>query len=184
MTKNTNDPFAEKAEGLINAIKALVDSKVEDTSCYRMLIDNFCAYQMGARNGKDKLGRWDTNKIRNHCLRSVEAHKAIIKNEKGIHRDHVIPMKFIVEKLLALPTPSTTAIMDTLETHAVFAAITEEEHNMLNIKHRSRMPDGYSIEGDDLCDQPYARYIKVFPDKFKDGFEGNSFFEPTPDKGW
>lgn len=189
MTHNLADPYTEQAEGLINAIKALLDSGVDDTLCYRALIDNFCAYQMDARNGKDKLGRWDTKKIRNSkkCYWSKEAWATELKwrkekpkgETKDLHREHVIPMNVIVKILLEKAQTETgieaQKIKETLDAFAIFAIVTKDQHSDLNAKYKSKMPDGWKTEN-----PIFARYIESFKIEFNDRFEGNSFFEPAP----
>lgn len=193
MTQNLADPYAEQAEGLINSIKALLEAEVDDTFCYRALINNYCAYQMGARNGKDKLGRWDTNKIRNseQCHWSKKAWEELKRRKgkpkgekKALHLEHVVPMNVIVKRLLDKAQTETgiqvKEIKETLNALVIFAVVTKDQHDELNKKYKHKMPDDFDNKGHPLEEEPFLRYIKCFNGDFNGKFEGNIFFELAP----
>ena len=174
------DPsYKEQAKGLLQAIKALLDNRVDDAYCYRALIDNYCAIKVGATR---KNGKWatellrDTKKNKERCFWSKEAIK--MKDSGGkVEREHVIPMRAIVEKLRNLDRPTLEEEIDKkLQSLMWFAVVSPSQHKEFNkVKNskgeslRSAMPD----EWNENC--PFARYSKTFPTT-EETFTWESFF--------
>ncbi|EMH2898225.1 hypothetical protein V6G10_004495, partial [Vibrio parahaemolyticus] len=86
--------YAVKAEALAKAILVLVDGGVDDSHCYRNLVDNLYAYRVGAVNG---TGKWDTRKIKEQCQWTISA-----RNSDKVEKEHVVPMAEVVRILLSL----------------------------------------------------------------------------------
>ncbi|WP_318486265.1 hypothetical protein [Photobacterium leiognathi] len=61
--------YAVKAEALAKAILVLVDGGVDNSHCYRNLVDNLYAYRVGAVNGC--LGKIQVVWFRDHVLVAV-----------------------------------------------------------------------------------------------------------------
>lgn len=67
--------------------------------------------------------------------------------------EHVVPVSFMNEKVLAMDKATTLQIAEFIYTWTVLAAITREEHDLLRVKGlHDKMPEGW-----DGCDR-FARY--------------------------
>lgn len=154
MEKNKEPQDYElQINGLINAVIELLKVKVIDSHCYRNLIDNIAAYYTGSVN---KTKKWDTKKLKEHCCWTDAA-----KNTKVMEKEHVIPMSQIITILLALDDLSPSSVKKCIQKYAVYCMVTKEEHSLLNTKYQSKMPAGFWTKGDELYDEPFARYIAL-----------------------
>lgn len=142
--------YEVKSEALANAILALINGGVDDSHCYRNLVDNLHAYRIGAVNG---TGKWDTKKIKDHCLWTASA-----RNAHKVEKEHVVPMAEVVRILLTLTNPKISDVYDVIDRFCVFCIVTQEEHRILNTKYQSKMPSEFWNRNSEYYMDPWVRY--------------------------
>jgi len=144
--------YQAKAEGLAYAIIELVKTKVDDSLCYRHLIDNLYAYRIRAVNKTDK---WDTGRIKDFCRWSVAA-----LNSNKTEKEHVVPMAEIVNILLALDELTISKVHEVIDTYCTYCIVTQEEHQLLNKEFQRKMPKDFYDKDSKYFSDPWARYKK------------------------
>lgn len=142
--------YDKKSEALAEAILALVKGRVDDSHCYRNLIDNLYAFRIGAVNG---TGKWDTKKIKENCPWTQLAQKSG-KAEK----EHVVPMAEIVQILLFKKEPEIEDIYNIIDKYCVYCMVTSEEHAALNVRYQRAMPSEFWDSSSIYYMDVWARY--------------------------
>lgn len=142
--------YEQKAEGLANAIVALVQAAVDDPYCYRSLIDNLHAYRVGAVN---RTGKWDIHRIKHLCRWTVAARAA----GRG-DREHVVPMASLLRLLMAEPALDASRVMGIVDRYCLYCIVSRDEHGRLNRQFQRSMPPGFWQQDCALYMNPWARY--------------------------
>ncbi|MCL2912277.1 hypothetical protein L2725_00525 [Shewanella corallii] len=123
----------------------------------RHFIDQYYCYQHGLVTSSGKAN-W--SKLLWHGY--VSSLAVLESDKKQLVKEHVVPLKVIVEKLIALSAdkaPSLEEIAACIDENLIFATITKEEDKRLrDAKLNSRMPDGYYQAGHSLFNDKFARY--------------------------
>jgi hypothetical protein len=126
----------------------------------RHFIDQYYCYehQLVNKNGKAK---WDLIFWRGYV--SEEAHRVESRNKDLVVKEHVVPMKVIVDELAKIPIQelSIHRIKHVLDRLIVFATITKEEDTRLSANGlKSAMPRLHK-DFEELCKMKFDRYEKV-----------------------
>ncbi|EGU30882.1 hypothetical protein VIBRN418_16386 [Vibrio sp. N418] len=142
--------YTAKAEALAKAILILVDGGVDDSHCYRSLVDNLYAYRVGAVNG---TGKWDTRKIKEQCQWTISA-----RNSDKVEKEHVVPMAEVVRILLSITNPQISDVYDVIDKYCVYCIVTPEEHSILNVKYQRKMPSEFWDSNTEYYMDAWSRY--------------------------
>lgn len=142
--------YKVKAEALAKSILTLVQGGVDDSHCYRNIVDNLYAYRVGAVNG---TGKWDTKKLKDHILWTKAAREA-----KKVQREHAITMADFVRILLKIENPTVEDIYASIDRFCVQCMVTKEEHDILNEKYQSKMPPDFWDENSNFYMDEWIRY--------------------------
>jgi hypothetical protein len=126
----------------------------------RHFIDQYYCYehQLVNKNGKAK---WDLIFWRGYV--SEEANRLESRNKDFVVKEHVVPMKVIVDELARIPVSdlSVQRIKHVLDSLIVFATITKEEDARLSANGlKSAMPSLHQ-NFEELCKMRFERYEKV-----------------------
>lgn len=125
----------------------------------RHFIDQYYCYT----NGYVTNGKADWKKI---YWSKFVSEKALLLNEKNnskVVKEHVVPLKTIINILDGLPKESISShdIKMVLDSLVIFATITKEEDQLLNsCGLKSRMPMGI-IDFNQILNDKFARYNHV-----------------------
>ena len=84
--------------------------------------------------------------------RSIAAKYAI---KKDVNLEHAIPMKVLIEKLLATKNLTAEKVDEILHQFCIVMVITKHEDSLLNAKYKSSMPSEWNDT------DVYARYTEV-----------------------
>lgn len=159
----------EKIRNLNNANIELKHIELEllhgRTQHLRHFIDQYYCYTHGFvnRNGK---AAWGKIFFVGNVSKEAQKFKGLPQNRKQVVKEHVVPLKFITEKLEELGKDglSCNSISALLDCYVHFATITKDEDQRLRDADLSyKMPKEFSDEKQNLFGDLFARYKMVEP---------------------
>jgi len=86
---------------------------------------------------------------------SVEARNSD-RNTKNLRHEHVVPIRVLRNRLLAMDSPSTNDVFEFLKNNAIGCVVTNKEHDRLDKEFKQEMPSEFNETGD-----PWVRYKRV-----------------------
>lgn len=127
----------------------------------RHFIDQYYCYKHGIVN-RNGGARWESLVGLGHV--SIEG-RGLINDRKKIVKEHMVPIKVISELLLELKAVgelSCETIAALLDKYVHFATISKREDKLLQAAGlKSKMPEGFWIEGHEYYRCPKSRYKEV-----------------------
>ena len=138
--------------------------ELQNSKHFRHQIDGAFCQLIGYinRNGGAQWQRIEGNQwVSPAYVSLVESGEKLTAHNRVKH-EHVVPMKILSERLLAMDDPSLEDIARFILDNVILASITKEEDKKLNdAKLTSAMPNEYYDPSHELYNNPLARYIKV-----------------------
>jgi hypothetical protein len=158
----------EQRFGFLEALETWIVRRQRHPGMFRTCVDSWYALERGGAllsgsgephwlNNPDPQNRQEREAVLSMDYISVKAMERIEKREKGLIRDHAIPLAVLRQLIRELPDTSPEAIEAFLRRNYHVGIITQEENKKLNeAKLHSRMPSDW-----EPGDNPYERYAKV-----------------------
>lgn len=135
----------------------------------RHFADSYYCYHnniIGPRGGLNTnrvLWGFNVSVRADELLQGANNDKGSISNE--IRKEHIVPLKFIAEKLREIVANGNVCLNDIqecLNKHVIFATITKDEDEKLNeLGLNSEMPVGFYNPGSEFYGDLFARYKKA-----------------------